>query len=339
MRCRHRSTKRRVMTGGMAIVESLIAMGVDQVFGLPGAQLYPLFDALAQRSRRDPHVRRAARADLRLHGVRRGALDGPAGRVRGRAGAGRAQCRRGAGDGAGLLRAGACASRGRCRRRSSAGRGHLHELPDQLAISALGDQVGGADRAAGGCAGGDGRGVAADDVGAARAGRGRDGVGRDGGAASEVAPPAFCCSARAAATRPSQSEIEAAVEADRRARAADDHDRQRRTGCGASRAGAGRVARRAGGSVSRRARRRRGGSSARRLVLCGVQAVAGDRRADRHRHAARDAVHALGRHDAADRQAGAAAASRPHRHRSGRDAAARAACRHRRRCGRGDARC
>lgn len=40
----------RPMTGGMAIVEALIANGVDRVFALPGAQLYPLFDALAQRS-------------------------------------------------------------------------------------------------------------------------------------------------------------------------------------------------------------------------------------------------------------------------------------------------
>ncbi len=38
------------MTGGMAIVEGLIANGVDKVFGLPGAQMYPLFDALQQRS-------------------------------------------------------------------------------------------------------------------------------------------------------------------------------------------------------------------------------------------------------------------------------------------------
>ena len=38
------------MTGGMAIVEALIANGVDTVFGLPGAQMYPFFDALQQRS-------------------------------------------------------------------------------------------------------------------------------------------------------------------------------------------------------------------------------------------------------------------------------------------------
>ena len=44
----HRSSPRR-MTGGAAIVEALVANGVDTVFGLPGAQMYPLFDALKQR--------------------------------------------------------------------------------------------------------------------------------------------------------------------------------------------------------------------------------------------------------------------------------------------------
>ena len=39
----------RQMTGAMAIVEALIANGVDTLFGLPGAQLYALFDALQQR--------------------------------------------------------------------------------------------------------------------------------------------------------------------------------------------------------------------------------------------------------------------------------------------------
>jgi acetolactate synthase-1/2/3 large subunit len=48
----HRKTgqdQSRQMTGGMAIVEALIANGVDTLFGLPGAQLYALFDALQQR--------------------------------------------------------------------------------------------------------------------------------------------------------------------------------------------------------------------------------------------------------------------------------------------------
>ena len=34
------------LSGGEAIVRSLIENGVDTVFGLPGAQMYPLFDAL-----------------------------------------------------------------------------------------------------------------------------------------------------------------------------------------------------------------------------------------------------------------------------------------------------
>lgn len=39
-------------SGGDAIVHSLIANGVDTVFGLPGAQIYPLFDALKRNEAR-----------------------------------------------------------------------------------------------------------------------------------------------------------------------------------------------------------------------------------------------------------------------------------------------
>ncbi len=35
-----------LMTGGEAMVRSLIANGIETVFGIPGAQIYPLFDAL-----------------------------------------------------------------------------------------------------------------------------------------------------------------------------------------------------------------------------------------------------------------------------------------------------
>ena len=38
------------MSGGAAIVGQLIANGIDTVFGLPGVQMYPFFDALQQRS-------------------------------------------------------------------------------------------------------------------------------------------------------------------------------------------------------------------------------------------------------------------------------------------------
>jgi acetolactate synthase I/II/III large subunit len=40
------------MTGGEAIVESLVRHGIDTLFGLPGVQVYGLFDALARNSER-----------------------------------------------------------------------------------------------------------------------------------------------------------------------------------------------------------------------------------------------------------------------------------------------
>lgn len=42
----------RSETGGGAIVAALLANGVDTVFGLPGAQMYPFFDALQQNADR-----------------------------------------------------------------------------------------------------------------------------------------------------------------------------------------------------------------------------------------------------------------------------------------------
>lgn len=48
-----------LMSAGEAIVRALIANGVDTVFGLPGAQTYPLFDALDR-----------LRGDIRTFGVR-----------------------------------------------------------------------------------------------------------------------------------------------------------------------------------------------------------------------------------------------------------------------------
>ena len=34
------------MTGGEAMLRAAVANGIDTVFGLPGAQVYPLFDAI-----------------------------------------------------------------------------------------------------------------------------------------------------------------------------------------------------------------------------------------------------------------------------------------------------
>ena len=38
------------MTGGEAMVRAAVANGIDTIFGLPGAQIYPLFDAIHQSS-------------------------------------------------------------------------------------------------------------------------------------------------------------------------------------------------------------------------------------------------------------------------------------------------
>jgi acetolactate synthase-1/2/3 large subunit len=44
-----RGARADTLTGGEAIADAVLANGVDTVFGLPGAQIYPLFDALARR--------------------------------------------------------------------------------------------------------------------------------------------------------------------------------------------------------------------------------------------------------------------------------------------------
>jgi len=122
------------MTGGMAIAAALIANGVDTVFGLPGAQMYPFFDALQQRS-----------AWLRTIGARHeqacGYMAFGYARSTGRPGVFAVV------PGPGMLNASAalCTAFG-CNapvlcvtgqvpsQFIGRGRGHLHELPDQLAI-------------------------------------------------------------------------------------------------------------------------------------------------------------------------------------------------------------
>ncbi|HJU31061.1 MAG TPA: thiamine pyrophosphate-dependent enzyme [Hyphomicrobiaceae bacterium] len=125
--------KPATMTGGMAIVDALVANGVDTVFGLPGAQLYALFDALQQRSR-----------DIRTIGARHeqacGYMAFGYARSTGRPGVFAVV------PGPGILNAAAalCTAHGCCApvlcitgQVPSAflgrGRGHLHELPEQLA--------------------------------------------------------------------------------------------------------------------------------------------------------------------------------------------------------------
>ena len=40
------------MTGGDAIVDSILRHGIDTIFGLPGVQMYGLFDAFARNANR-----------------------------------------------------------------------------------------------------------------------------------------------------------------------------------------------------------------------------------------------------------------------------------------------
>ncbi len=168
------------MTGGMAIVEALIANGVDTVFGLPGAQIYPLFDALQQRAigsaRSAPGTSRPAATWRSATRARR---------------AGRACSRWCRGPASSTPRR-RCAPRTGCNAPVLCVTGQVpHGLPRprprpsaraarSARHAALADQMGGAHRAAGRRARDHQRGVPPDAVGPARRGRGRDGLGHDG---------------------------------------------------------------------------------------------------------------------------------------------------------------
>ena len=127
-----RRGKAAAMTGGMAIVEALVANGVEVVFGLPGAQLYPLFDALQQKS--DAIRTIGARTSRPAATWPSATRARPGGRAsmpwcRGRAcSTRRRRCARPT-----AAAPPSCASLGKSPRRSWAvAAGTLHELPDQL---------------------------------------------------------------------------------------------------------------------------------------------------------------------------------------------------------------
>ncbi len=125
---------RDAVSGGRAIVDALIANGVDTVFGLPGAQTYPIFDALALSSAR-----------IRTYGARHeqacGYMAFGYARSTGRPGVFSVV------PGPGVLNAGAAliTALGCCApvllltgdvpaTFKDRGRGHLHEIPDQLGL-------------------------------------------------------------------------------------------------------------------------------------------------------------------------------------------------------------
>jgi acetolactate synthase I/II/III large subunit len=118
-------------SGGEAIVDGLVAHGVDTIFGLPGAQTYGLFDAFYQRGLRVVGARHEQACGYMAYGYAR---------ATGRPGVCSVV------PGPGVLNAGAALLNARGSNEPvlcltgqvpssflNQGHGHLHEMPDQLA--------------------------------------------------------------------------------------------------------------------------------------------------------------------------------------------------------------
>ncbi len=211
------------MTGGEAIVNGLVAHGVTTVFGLPGAQIYGLFDAFHQAQLKVIGARHEQACGYMAYGYARST---------GRPGVFSVV------PGPGVLNAGAalltafgsnepvlCLTGQVPTDFLGKGRGHLHEMPDQLATLADLRQMGrphriprsGADR-------GFAR-VSGDDVGPARPGGARNAVGRVHANRRQRCREAVRAVPGAAA---GQRADQAGRSPDRRQQAADDLRRQRR---------------------------------------------------------------------------------------------------------------
>ncbi|MCL8486332.1 MULTISPECIES: thiamine pyrophosphate-dependent enzyme [Bradyrhizobium] len=119
------------MTGGEAIVSGLVAHGVDTVFGLPGAQVYGLFDAFHQAQLKTVGARHEQACGYMAFGYAR--ASGKPGVFSVVPGPGVLNA------GAALLTAFGCNEPVLCLTGQvptdylGRGRGHLHEMPDQLA--------------------------------------------------------------------------------------------------------------------------------------------------------------------------------------------------------------
>jgi acetolactate synthase I/II/III large subunit len=119
------------MTGGEAIVSGLVAHGIDTVFGLPGAQVYGLFDAFHQAQLKVVGARHEQACGYMAFGYAR--ASGKPGVFSVVPGPGVLNA------GAALLTAFGCNEPVLCLTGQvptdylGKGRGHLHEMPDQLA--------------------------------------------------------------------------------------------------------------------------------------------------------------------------------------------------------------
>ena len=238
-------------SGGEAIVNGLVAHGVDTVFGLPGAQIYGLFDAFHQ-------------AQLKVIGARHeqacGYMAFGYARSSGRPGVFSVVPGPGVlNAGAALLTAFGCNEPVLCLTGQvptqflGKGRGHLHEMPDQIAT--LRTFVKWADR------------IEYPDVAPAMVSRAFQEMmsGRRGPVSLEMPWDVFTQRAEVGASKvfdtlpapqPDPDRIKAAADADQGQQAADDLRRQRRDPCARGNPRTGRNDRRARGGVPQRPRHR-----------------------------------------------------------------------------------
>ena len=110
------------MTGGDAIVESLLRHGIDTMFGLPGVQVYGLFDALARNKNRIRLINARHEQTTAYMALGLRLCDRQAGGLHRGAGTRRDEHRGGAGHRLGAQRAGAVPDRPGAEPPASAGR-------------------------------------------------------------------------------------------------------------------------------------------------------------------------------------------------------------------------
>ena len=315
------------ITVGQAIIDAARANGMTTIFGVPGAQIYPLFDGLYGSGVELIVPRHEQAAGYMAMGYAKST---------GRTGVFAVV------PGPGVLNAGAalCTAMGNCApvvcltgqvpsSYLGRGRGHLHELADQRAtlktfikdawrIDTPADVVPTVNRAF-------------------RAAQ----SGRPGPVAVETCWDTLAAAASRALAPPEVAQQRAGtrLRRHRRCRKAarcgsqtDADVRRRRTARRGRSARAGRDAAGAGDGISQRPRRGARRSRARSRSRRRSRALGRRGRAGRHRQPPRDAVHALARH-AAQRAAARAAEADPHRYRSERAATLPGRRRHRGRLG------
>ncbi|MCW3474145.1 thiamine pyrophosphate-dependent enzyme [Limobrevibacterium gyesilva] len=121
------------MTGGEAIVEGLIRHGIDTVFGLPGAQVYGLFDAFARASNRLRLITTRHEQSCAYMALGYAKSTGRPGAYAVVPGPGMLNTTAALATAAGVNAPVLCLTGQVPSAFLGRGRGHLHELPDQLA--------------------------------------------------------------------------------------------------------------------------------------------------------------------------------------------------------------